>query len=180
MGFVNLRGSMRRARMQVAKLGCVALLTFGLGSSARASESERRVGIRGGAAGSNHLEFGPLFGVVAGYGLSDAWDVDFSALVSFHDTRDTSSALIRFVPGVVYKFDVVRWVPYLGAGIGYALVSQSSVQHDVSGDVLAGADYLWSRHWVSGLEYRVTLGTRAPLATPLHELLVSLEYQWGY
>ena len=63
--------------------------------------------------------------------------------------------MFGFSPGLVYRWDVLQWVPFAGAGVGVytskGLASrEDGLQFGVSGR--AGLDYLLSRDVVLGVQ----------------------------
>jgi hypothetical protein len=136
---------------------------FALGTAERpAAAFERQWHLGGGigAASYSGTEGGiaPALGVHAAYGLSDMFDARVELLGSHHSTvSDQSLDVFSASAGVVYKLDVIEWIPYAGILAGYYYFSGEPVpefQHDFALSALLGIDYAWSRSFGVGVALR--------------------------
>jgi hypothetical protein len=130
-------------------------------------------------------------------GLSDALDLDLQILTSVHpfqpDTKmpsspsDGSSSLpwvLGFTPGLTYRWDVLRAIPYVGAGVG--IYSGHEVSSGWNGTQLgavarAGIEWLLNRDVVLSVQASAHLGlTHAPIPAPWVQLTAGAGYVWGW
>ncbi len=117
-----------------------------------------------------------------GYGVLEFLDVQLAASGSWHPARANgeSSGLVRVAPEVVYRFDVLRWVPWLSAGAGYfAALGAGDDAQGVTAGGAGGVDYLWSRQWAVGAMYRADWCFGGP-ARPVHQALLRFEWRSGW
>lgn len=169
---------LRRAGPAVA----AALMALAGAQPAFAARGEWRAAANAGVAAGTRLMWGPALGVQLGYGVSESLDVQLAALGSWHPARANrdSTGLVRVFPEVVYRFDVLRWVPWVGAGGGYfAAFGAGDDEHGITAGGSAGLDYLWSRQWAFGVMYRADWCFGGP-ARPVHQALLRLEWRSGW
>jgi hypothetical protein len=125
------------------------------------------------------------------YGLSDAFNLvveaDFSAFLLGTAPKNpppqpgfTSTGGV----GVMYVFDVLRWVPYAGgiagAGVlGGGYLNAALVAPDLQ--LAAGLDYEITRSWTVGVAYRQHFFfTQMSTYPEVTSLGVRFEYVWGW
>lgn len=133
----------------------------------------------GESASDDELRWGPLAGAQLAYGVADAFDLRLEALGSGHGQADGSAESVRFGLGALYKFEVTHWVPAVGVQGSYAL----RLDRPASGvwlEPFLGIDYLLSRSWGFGLEYRYGVGLTGGLEPPMHQALLRFEHRWGW
>jgi opacity protein-like surface antigen len=136
--------------------------------------------------------FGGNFGLHYTYGLSDALNLvveaDISGFVVGTEPAKNPPAQPGFVStggvGLMYVFDVLRWVPYAGgiAGAGIfdgGYLGAPLIAPDLQ--LALGVDYEITRSWTIGVAYRqhffVTQMTAYPEFTTLG---LRFEYVWGW
>lgn len=174
-------------RLVAATLG--ALLATALGAAAAPAQAFERQWHLGGAVGvsnGNGLETSPAFGVYAAYGLSDVFDARLEltargyGLANEQDPHQLSAMV-----GLVYKLDVLRWVPWGGVYAGYqgfeAAPREGSVfkQHDAALGLGVGLDYAFSRSFGAGVSLRFDDAlSNGDAAT--FDALLRAEYRWGW
>jgi hypothetical protein len=160
-----------------------------------------RVGVAwlDGSAGSNSVAsgLGPTAEAFLRRGLSDALDLDLQLLTSVHpfqpDTKMPSSSsdassslpwLLGFTPGLTYRWDVLRAIPYVGAGVGvYSGHQLSSGWNGTQFGAVAraGVEWLLNRDVVLSAQASAHLGlTEAPIPAPWVQLTVGAGYVWGW
>lgn len=169
-----------RVRLLVASSCAAALL---VAAPAAASEGQWHVGgglgtaaFAGGGAARYAVD---LHGA---YELTDQFDLRLDLLSSRHLVDGAASL------GLVYKLDVIEWVPYVGVGLGFYWLGDERradlAQRELGLSVPLGIDYAPSRSFAVGLQLRyhgffselpTTLGGAALLDT-----LLRAEYRWGW
>lgn len=141
--------------------------------------------------------FGPSADAFLRRGLSDAIDLDLQLLTSLHpfqpDTKlpsespDASSGLpwlLGFTPGLLYRWDVLRAIPYVGAGVG--LYSGEGLSSGWSGTQFggvarAGVEWLLNRDVVLSVQASAHLAlTESPVSAPWVQLTAGAGYAWGW
>lgn len=166
------------------------LVWLGIGSSAYdafAVEREWRasavlgagLGTGDDAEGDRELRWGPQAGAQLAYGIAEAFDLRVEALGAGYRQADGAAEIARFGAGALYKFDVTHWVPSLGVQGAYAV----RLDRPASGvwlEPFLGVDYLFSRSWGFGLEYRFAVALAGGLEPPSHQVLLRFERRWGW
>ena len=141
--------------------------------------------------------WGPAANVFVRHGLAESLDLDVDVSASIHPfqpdakmpagTGSEASTLpwvFGFSPGLVYRWDVLQWVPFAGAGVGvYASDGvagrESGAQFGVSGR--AGVDYLLSRDVVLSVQASAHFVlTESPLPGPWVQVTAGAGYAWGW
>ena len=180
---------------QAGVLICVALAVF-TSRRACAAAGQWQAGGRVGIAWLDGARFGPSAEAFLRRGLSDAVDLDLRVVTSLHPFQpgtkmpsgsSASPALpwvLGFTPGLLYRWDVLRTIPYVGAGIGaYASDGLSSgwngSQLGASGR--AGVEYLFSRDVVLSVQASAHVAlTESPIPAPWVQLTAGAGYAWGW
>ncbi|HVZ33689.1 MAG TPA: hypothetical protein VG963_14755 [Polyangiaceae bacterium] len=193
---------MSRARSGAGLLSS-SLLTFGLCAAAllraepaRAAAGEWQAGGRLGIAWLAGPRLGPEVEGDLRRGIGDSFDVDLQVLASIHPfqsrSKSTGSALtdsgtpwaIGIVPGVLYRWDVFRAVPYAGLGLGFfgwhgADPELGRTRLGVSGRV--GLDYLLSRGVVLSVQASAqVVSADDTLRVPWVQLGLGAAHAWGW
>lgn len=174
-------------RLVAATLG--ALLATALGAAAPPAQAFERQWHLGGAAGvsnGNGLELSPAFGVYAAYGLSDVFDTRLELTARGYGlAHEQHPHQLSAMLGLVYKLDVLRWVPWAGVYAGYqgfdAAPPEGSVfeQHDAALGLGLGLDYAFSRNIGAGITLRFDDALSSADGTTFDALLRA-EYRWGW
>lgn len=131
---------------------------------------------------------GAAIGLYAAYGISELFDARISWVGARHDHgSDRDTTLIRGTLGVVYKLDVIEWVPYLGVCAGYyGLVGDSAAALENAPSLsrsggligtLLGVDYAFSRGAAVGFE--LDYDRLLPEGRVIGAMLRA-EYRWGF
>jgi hypothetical protein len=157
--------------------------------TAQAASGELRTGAAVGVAGSTRLQASPLAGLSAGLGLSEQLEVSIDALAALPVSGEHFS-LVLVQPTLAYKFDVLRWVPRVTVGAGYAGALGDTDAHGLSLGAGCGLNYLWDRSLELGLGYGVAVapaalstgqgGASDVLRSPSHLFRFTFDYRWGY
>lgn len=185
-------------------LTCAGLVLLTCSRPAHAAAGQWQAGGRVGVAwlnGPSHAsvanELGPSAEAFVRRGLSDALDLDLQLLTSVHpfqpDTKmpsspsDASSSLpwvLGFTPGLSYRWDVLRAIPYVGAGLGvYSGHGLSSGWNGTQFGVVvrAGVEWLLNRDVVLSAQASAHLGlTEDPIPAPWVQLTAGAGYVWGW
>lgn len=115
--------------------------------------AELGAGFFAGDAASNVA--GGLGGVDVSFGLNDVWTLRSHFSVALHP-GDATLGVGLIGTELLYTIDVVRWVPFFGAGIDALVVHGNGATHgDGAVHAVAGLDYLLSRDLLVGLDARV-------------------------
>jgi hypothetical protein len=137
-------------------------------------------------------EVGISYGLHYSIALTDQFDfvaeaggaiVDLDPIVVAMGPTNRPSMMWNADAGVIYKLDIVRFVPYFGALAGGYILSGGSlpsVQVQPGGELAVGADYLLTRSWAVGLSIRehflfTDLGNYPSYLT----VTGRFEYTWG-
>lgn len=160
---------------------------------ARAFEREWHVG--GGLGLTTYPHYysaGPSLGLNAAYGISDVFDVKLELLAVSHsyspsaESESERGASYSAVTGLSYKLDILQWIPYVAAMVGYQhIAGPLPVGEPFHRDdaVLAGVlglDYAATRNFGLGLSVRgdfllSTFNEGEAITTMLRA-----EYHWGF
>jgi hypothetical protein len=171
-------------------------LLAGAPATAHALERSQGFGLDAGLAvlsvnGESALT-GVSFGLHYSIALNDQFDfvgelggavVDFDPIVTPTSALDRPAMLWNGDAGLIYKLDIVQFVPYFGALIGGYVLNGGSLpatQVLPGGELAVGADYLLSRRWAVGLAIRehflfTDLGTYPSYLT----VAARVELTWG-
>lgn len=153
---------------------------------ARGFEEQWHVGGGIGAvsASTSRLGLGPAVNAYGAYGLDDMFDVKLDFSASNHAFETALGAIDRrsiytATLGVSYKLDVLEWIPYFGAHLGWLYSNlPEELDMDTQGLLVGG---------VIGLDYFVTpawgLGVANQIHLPLDggtlvDLFLRAEYHW--
>lgn len=170
-----------RPRLLGVALAAAAALSAG---RARAFEDEWHAGARAGAASLRGRGWGPAVGLHGAYGISDMFDVALEGGASWHGGAhgtDVYSASL----GLVYKIDILEWIPYVGVYGGYYDYARRPGPNGESGSevgasVQLGLDYLFSRSFAAMGEVRWHASFRDGMDVPLFSATLGAEYRWGF
>ncbi|MBK7585670.1 MAG: outer membrane beta-barrel protein [Myxococcales bacterium] len=169
----------------------VTLLTLCPGV-ARAYEEQWHVGAGLGAAEFVGSESGlaPMLGVHAAYDVSDMFDFRIELGAARHEFVDGEvTTLYSAGAGVVYKLDVLEWVPYVGILGGYYAFSGGRwpshlKQRELGVSIPLGLDYTFSRTFGVGAQIRYHGFQSDPLSgvgdAPYFSALLRAEYRIGW
>jgi hypothetical protein len=154
----------------------------------------------GGRAGTAWLDGprpGPSAEAFLRHGATDAVDLDLQLTTSLHpfqpdakmalgSSRSSSELpwLLGITPGLSYRWDVLRVIPFAGAGVG-AFVGNglssrwNGVQFGVS--ARTGVEYLFNRDVVLSVQASAHFAlTESPVPAPWLLFTVGAGYVWGW
>jgi hypothetical protein len=137
-------------------------------------------------------ELGVAYGLHYSIALTDQFDfvselggatVDLSPVVTSMSANDRPQQMWNLDAGVIYKLDVVQFVPYFGALAGGYLLKGGSLPSALllpGAEVAVGADYLLTRRWAVGLSIRETfLFTDLDTYPSYFTVTGRVELNWG-
>lgn len=178
-------------------LGCTSLAAVALAQPARAAAGQWQAGGRLGAAWLDTRGLGPLLEAQLRHGVSESFDVELQMTTSFHPFSTSSSLnqagrsgdaagwALALSPGVLYRWDTLRAVPFAGVALdAYAWSGEiepaiKSARFGASGKL--GLDYLLSRDVVLSVQataHVLTAGGEVRL--PWFQLGLGAAHAWGW
>jgi len=182
----------RQAVLAVRRFSVLAAAAVFL-STPMASAFERQWHVGGGfgfaAFADGDTSTGPAIGIHGAYGLSDVFDLKVDLLGSRHTLENDQLRLLSTTAGIAYKMDVIRWVPYFGAQVGYYRLDGNQRPEGLPVNELGmsfdlGLDYAVRRNFGLGLQLRYHGFLADPLSSlgdaPLFTGLLRAEYRWGW
>jgi hypothetical protein len=153
---------------------------------AHAFERQWHVGVAGGVSNGNGLSLSPALGVYGAYGLSDVFDARLEVTArGYHFGDEQNPNGLSAMLGLVYKLDVLRWVPWAGVYAGYQGFDAAPrpglvfKQHDAALGMGLGLDYGFSRSFGAGVTLRFDDALTVAQAATFDGLL-RVEYRWGW
>ena len=164
----------------------LALALSVMSSSAQAFERQWHLGAAAGVSSGEGLGLSPALGAYAAYGLSDTFDARLELTARGYQIgqAEDPNALSAMV-GLTYKLDVLRWVPWAGAYVGYLGFLEAPgadlpfKQHDAALGLGAGLDYGFSRQLGFGITVRLDQALIS-METRNFDALLRAEYRWGW
>lgn len=176
---------------------CAALVVLTCSRHACAAAGQWQAGGRVGVAWLDGPRFGPSAEAFLRRGLSDALELDLELLTSLHpfqpDTKMPSGSssssselpwVLGFTPGLLYRWDVLRAIPYVGAGVGvYAGDGLASGWNGTQFGAVAraGVEWLLNRDVVLSVQASAHLAlTEGPIPAPMVQLTAGASYVWGW
>ncbi|MGC4094316.1 MAG: hypothetical protein QM756_41685 [Polyangiaceae bacterium] len=162
----------------------LALWSFSA-SKANAFEKQWHLGLGAGVSvPSTAYDAAASVSLHGAYGISDVFDARLtatSALLHPSSEKGERNSLSLVTLGLVYKLDVIEWVPYCGARAGAYLFGSSPLAGFVrqGGSVggMCGIDYSFTRSVAVGVE--VAHDFLLPEGQ-LFSALLHAEYRWGF
>jgi hypothetical protein len=188
----GVRGWFLRGRV----LACMCLAVVASAGRAHAAAGQWQAGGRLGAAWLDGARLGPSIEGYLRHGIGDSFDFELQVLTSLHPFQpDSKSAApagstsqpawaFGVAPGVLYRWDVLRAVPFAGFGLGiyeWGGVEKEldRAQFGVSGRF--GVDYLLSRDVVMSVQASAHLVmAESSVRLPWFQLGVGAAHAWGW
>ena len=183
--------------LRVRVLACTCLAAVLCTHRAQAAAGQWQAGGRLGAAWLDGARLGPSVEGHLRHGLGDSLDFELQVLTSLHPFQpDSKSAqpagsttsetawAFGVAPGVTYRWDVLRAVPFAGAGLGiyeWGGVEKelNRAQFGVLGRL--GLDYLLSRDVVMSVQASAHLVmAESSVRLPWIQLGVGAAHAWGW
>lgn len=201
-GGAGYGGTGRRVSRPRRLLRSPAALFFSVGAAfatlswvtrVQAAAGQWQTGGRLGTAWLSGSGLGPALDGYLRRGISESLDLDLQILGSIHpfqaDSKMNGAAAqtpwaIGVVPGLIYRWDVFRVVPYAGIGLGFfswnnAVTSSAGGQFGASGR--AGLDYLLNRSVVLSMQASVhVVNAHGSLQVPWIQLGLGAAHAWGW
>jgi len=164
----------------------LALALSVMSGSASAFEREWHLGAAAGVSDGKGLGLSPALGAYAAYGLSDTFDARLELTArGYHIGAAENPNALSAMLGVAYKLDVLRWVPWAGAYVGYLGHLEAPradlpfKQHDAALGLGLGLDYGFSRQLGLGVTLRFDQALSSQ-ETSSFDALLRAEYRWGW
>lgn len=149
---------------------------------AHAVPGETRVGVELGAAASTRARVSPSVGLRGAYGLESNWELQLEASGVWLQS-DAKPLLTEVVPALAYRFDVVRWIPFVRVGAGALVDWREPVVLGLASGA-AGFEYLWDRSLALSLTYQADFWLLRPQsvdpALPLHRISLGVTWSSGW
>ena len=204
--------------------GALAVLAFA--TPAECAEGAWQGGARLGAAWLSDAGVGPALDAYLRRGLGESLDLDLQVLASLHpfqaDSKSASGAAapdssgnaasrtpwgLGIVPGLTYRWDVFRVVPYVGAGLGFYswhfystpvssdptsggssgnTASTSSAERALEGGLFGvsarlGLDYLLNRNVVLSVQASAhVVNAEGVVRVPWIQVGIGAAHAWGW
>ncbi|GAB4518426.1 MAG: hypothetical protein Tsb0020_37000 [Haliangiales bacterium] len=176
------------ALARAAAIAALTLALLGIGGAAHASDGQHALSVSvgygsllvtdEGADTGTDTAHGGVLGVAYSRGFSDAlsWRVS-GGVGGYYGASALLSGQVS--AGLVYRFDVLKYVPYLTAGVGAIVVSDSDVNLDIDPlvELGVGLDVLQSRHRSYGVFARVESLLQN---TSFFTAGVRVTWRWGF
>lgn len=166
--------------------------TMGVATQVQAMPSEWTLGAELGGGRSTRTTWSPSFGVRGAYGLAEALDVQVELsgqwLRGARPTFERDDVGLRLVPALVYKLDVLRWVPFARLGVGptwaVPLTSGHDAQIAFAAQGALGVDYIVDRSLSLSVAYQADWalgkGELPARLAPMHRLLLTVAWRSGW
>jgi len=194
---IRRRGSRRSAEGLLFQLGA-ALAALAWVAPVQAAAGQWQVGGRLGTAWLSDAGLGPALDGYLRRGIAESLDLDLQILSSIHPFQGDSKTVdsppnvspaktpwaLGIVPGLLYRWDVFRVVPYAGIGLGFyslnhAVFTSAGGQFGASGR--AGLDYLLNRSVVLSVQASVhVVSTQSSLQVPWVQVGLGAAHAWGW
>ena len=191
----KLRHGCRRWLMKVVVLGCMSTAATSV-TTARAAAGQWQAGARIGAAWLDEASVGPSLEGYLRYGLTESLDVDVQVLTSFHPfakgngPADDGAApaqnawAMALSPGLLYRWDVLRVVPFAGVGVGLyewdGELEPAVKSAQFGASLRLGLDYLLSRDVVLSVQASSHWVSADGIRMPWFQLGIGAAHAWGW
>jgi hypothetical protein len=190
---------MNRVAARTLVLALPFALLWGSEREARAFERQQHLGVDGGftlltISDKSTADRGGMFGLHYTYGISDAFNLVAQAqfqLVALNQQLDNPTtphtrpeSVTGGTVGAEYVFDVLRWVPYVGALAGPYFMNGGTIEGTkvlLGAQLEAGLDFQVTRHFAVGIAYHEHFMLTDLSTYPVFfNVMGRLEYIWGW
>jgi opacity protein-like surface antigen len=197
---VNRHCGFQRSAAGILVLLATVLAALSWVTPVQAAAGQWQAGARLGTAWLSDGGLGPALDGYLRRGIAESLDLDLQVLSSIHPFQaDSKSAdapsnvsaarvktpwALGVVPGLLYRWDVFRVVPYAGIGLGFysvntAVVTSAGGQFGASGR--AGLDYLLNRSVVLSVQASVhVMNRQSSLQVPWVQIGLGAAHAWGW
>lgn len=152
-------------------------------SRAYAVPGELRGGPELGATLTTRSSVAPSLGARLGYGLENNWELQLE-LTGMWLTVEDGQLATQLVPALAYRFDVVRWVPFVRVGAGPIVMWRDAAELGGLATAAGGLQYLWDRALAFDLTYQADfLVLRRESSVPLlpnHRIVFGVTWSSGW
>jgi hypothetical protein len=168
------------AQMWFERVGIGVVVAAGLWTNpAAALEGDTRAGTGLGVLKLPVVGWGPALGVHGAYSVLDSLDVQASVWGAAPRQDGAWLDVLRVNAGLTLKLDVTEWVPYAGLELG----GHASFEGNTLGagvEPLLGCDFLLSRNYSFGVQYRALLLAGSTFQGVGHQVGLNIERRWGW
>lgn len=102
---------------------------------------------------------GVLLGATGSLGLDDVWTARMRLAYGLHPATDAAPRTTQvglLSAELLYLFDILEWVPYIGGGADVmTLYNSGTLDAEVGGHLVVGLDWLATRELVIGADIRM-------------------------
>jgi hypothetical protein len=142
-------------------LACTCVALIGSPVRVRAAEGQWQAGGRLGVATLDGAGAGPSLEAYLRHGITESLDLDLQVLTSIHPFQSASKSAVAaddgapqpawalaLAPGVLYRWDVLRTIPYAGVAVGvyeWSGVDRELNRAQFGASARLGVDYLLTR-----------------------------------
>ncbi len=148
--------------LRIPTLASIVLAAWLCTSTARAYEDQAGISADltyGRVVPDSSRPNGLLLGATGSIGLDDIWTARLRLAYGFHPGTDAAPSAIQvglLSAELLYLFDILEWVPYIGPGADAMTVYDSgSLGAEAGGHIVVGIDWLATRELVVGGDVRL-------------------------
>jgi hypothetical protein len=181
---------------RVNVLACTCLMMLVPSRHAQAAARQWQAGARLGSAWLDGPGLGFSAETYLRHGLTDSFDLELQVLTSLHPFTPTSDAVpvgsapsdlgwaLGLGPGILYRWDVLRVVPFAGVGLG--IYEWGGVDADLNraqfgGSARLGLDYLLTRNVVLSVQTSAHAAwSDDGVRIPWFQLGLGAAHAWGW
>jgi len=178
-------------------LACMCLMVLVPTRHAQAAARQWQAGARLGIAWLDGPGLGPSADAYLRHGLSDSFDLELQVLTSLHPFPPASDPVqpvgsapsdrgwaLGLGPGVLYRWDVLRMIPFAGVGLGiyeWGGVDAELNRAQFGGSARLGLDYLLTRDVVLSVQTSAHAAWSDDGVTiPWFQLGLGAAHAWGW
>jgi hypothetical protein len=183
--------------VKVSVLACTCLVVVLPTDQAQGATRQWQAGARLGMAWLDGPRLGASAEAYLRHGLSDSFDLDLQILTSLHpclsgprsvqpvgSTTSEPGWALALAPGIVYRWDVLRAIPFAGVGLGFyewGGVDRELDRAQFGASGRLGLDYLLTRDVVLSAQTSAHFAVaESGVRVPWFQLGVGAAHVWGW